>query len=287
MRELPVALITGCSTGLGLSAALELARRDHHVVATMRNLAKAGELRERAAAESLTVDIVALDVTDGASVRRAVDEVLERTGNRLDAVVNNAAISIEGPVEELSDEEILAVYETNVFGVMRVTRAILPAMRARRRGTIVNISSVAGLVTMPYHGLYASSKRALEAFSEALRMEVAPFGIKVAIVEPDFFRTNIGQNATMAARTTETSPYWAPTKRTLDVVVAGVERGADPQEAAALIADIAEMAEPRLRYVTPAASEPSVRALTTMSDDDRAAMFHRMLIDDAEGAANR
>jgi NAD(P)-dependent dehydrogenase (short-subunit alcohol dehydrogenase family) len=186
LEESPVALITGCSTGIGFETALLLARGGYRVFATMRNLKKSGSLRE--AAKDTSLEIIALDVDKPASVKAAVSTVLKKAG-RIDALINNAGWGAFGAMEEFSDAEIRAQYETNLFGLLRVTREILPAMRRQKQGRIVNIGSLAGKMTFAGIGLYCSSKHAVEALTESLRLELRPFNIEVAVVEPGTIQT--------------------------------------------------------------------------------------------------
>jgi NAD(P)-dependent dehydrogenase (short-subunit alcohol dehydrogenase family) len=178
--------ITGTSRGLGRVIAEAVVARGERVVATARDPHTVKDLVERAPDR---VRAVALDVTDPAQVKAAVAAAIESFG-RIDVLVNNAGHGLVGALEELSDEQINAVLATNVLGVMHVTRAVLPHMRARRRGHIVQMSSVGGVVGNPGHGMYATSKYALEGMSETLAGEVAPLGIRVTIVEPGPFRTD-------------------------------------------------------------------------------------------------
>lgn len=202
-------LITGCSSGFGKLTALLFARHGHTVFATMRDVAKAGPMEEMATDEGLDVRVVPLDVTDCASVERAVADAEAAAGGALDVVVNNAGVELRGPIEECSDEEIHAQFDTNVFGVVRVVRAVVPAMRARGSGVIVNVSSIAGLVARPFGGIYAATKHAIEAISESLHHELRPFGIRVAVVEPGQFETSLLANATWADWFGPASPYRA------------------------------------------------------------------------------
>lgn len=241
-------LITGCSSGFGLLTAVELARRGDTVVATMRDPGRAGPLREAASAAGVDVTVVALDVSDEASVRRGIEEA-ERAVGPLNIVINNAGIEVKGPIEEVEDDEALRQLDTNVLGPLRVIRAVVPAMRERRSGTIVNVSSLAGLVTRPFAGLYAASKHALEAVSEALALEVRPFGVRVVVVEPGQFETSIGANAVVARRFTEASPYWDTSNR-FDVAIGGLapdDQQADAGHVARVIADLAHADDPPLR----------------------------------------
>jgi NAD(P)-dependent dehydrogenase (short-subunit alcohol dehydrogenase family) len=177
--------ITGASTGLGRALAEAVLEHGDRVVATARNVSTLDDLR---GATEDDVIRLALDVTDPDQVRAAVAEAIERAGG-IDVLVNNAGHGLVGALEELSEEQIQRVLGTNVFGVLTVTRAVLPHMRARRRGHIVQMSSVGGVVANPGHALYGTSKFALEGMSEALAGEVAPLGIRVTIIEPGPFRT--------------------------------------------------------------------------------------------------
>lgn len=181
MGDQPVVLITGCSTGIGFETALLLARKGYRVFATMRNMKKAGSLRD--AGKDIPLEIHPLDVDKPASVKAAVTAVLKRAG-RIDALVNNAGWGAFGAMEEFSDAEIRAQYETNVFGLLRVTRQVLPVMRRQKKGRIIHIGSLAGRMTFAGIGLYCSSKHAVEAVNESLRLEVRPFNIESAVVEP-------------------------------------------------------------------------------------------------------
>ena len=182
-----VALITGCSTGIGRATALHLARRGYRVHATMRSPERAGApLVQTAKDEGLALTVVPLDVMDAASCAKALAEA-----GRIDVLVNNAGLGELGAVEDLDDEQVRRMFETNVFGPLRLMRAVLPGMRAAGRGAIVNVSSVAGRFCYGSGALYSGSKHALEAISECLALEVMQYGIRVAIIEPGFFDTPI------------------------------------------------------------------------------------------------
>jgi NAD(P)-dependent dehydrogenase (short-subunit alcohol dehydrogenase family) len=202
-----VVLITGCSSGFGLEAALAFARRGDTVYATMRKLAKAGRLRERADAEGLQIELLALDVDDDASVSAAIDEV-ESSHGAIDVLVNNAGVGYEGPVETIDIDNARALMETNLWGAVRTMRAVLPAMRARASGVIINVTSAAARVPgTAYNGWYGASKHALSALSEAMVMELDGFGVRVACIEPGFFSTEIGRNSAVRRSTDATDPY--------------------------------------------------------------------------------
>jgi len=187
----PAALVTGCSTGIGYETALLLARNGWRVFATLRDLKKSGPLRAASAGSSL--EILPMDVDQPGSVRRAVAEVLRKAG-AIDLLVNNAGWGAFGSLEEFTDEEIRAQYETNVFGLMRVTKEVLPSMRARRSGRILHIGSLAGRMTFTGIALYCSTKHAVEALTEGLRTELRPFNVQVAVVEPGNIKTPFKAN---------------------------------------------------------------------------------------------
>jgi NAD(P)-dependent dehydrogenase (short-subunit alcohol dehydrogenase family) len=184
-----VVLITGCSSGIGREAARRFAAEGFRVYASLRRPEQGAELLAEAASRGWALATPALDVASDASVAAAVSALLAETEGRLDVLVNNAGYYVLGPLEETRPDELRALYETNVVGVHRLTRAVLPAMRARGDGAIVNISSVSGRVAVPVAGAYHSSKWALEALCETWRYELAPFGIRVTIVEPGPFKT--------------------------------------------------------------------------------------------------
>src|SRR5215831_723501 len=185
-------LVTGASSGIGRAAALEFARRGHQVFgAARREDALAG-----LTAGAPNIRAVSMDVTDTDSVRRAWAKIEASTGGAgVDVLVNNAGFALAGPVEIVAGPDVQRQFATNVFGLLTITRTVLPAMRARKSGRIVNISSVVGRTTFPGMGVYGATKYAVEALSDALRQEVAAFGIKVVIIEPAFVATNIGEAA--------------------------------------------------------------------------------------------
>jgi NAD(P)-dependent dehydrogenase (short-subunit alcohol dehydrogenase family) len=203
-------LITGSSSGIGRATAERFGARGWRVFASMRNPGGEGgaALRARAADAGWRLTTPALDVTRDDSVAAATAAVLGETGGRLDVLINNAGYYAFGAVEETSPEELRDQFETNVVGVLRVTRAVLPAMRARRAGAVVTMGSVAGRVAIPIGGPYHASKWALEALIESLRLEMIPFGIRVALIEPGPYHTALHDNQRLsAAATAGDSPY--------------------------------------------------------------------------------
>jgi len=189
-----IALVTGTSSGIGLATAVTLARGGHTVIATMRNLESAGELQKIVAAETLPVSLAALNVDDDASVDSALGKVFAEHG-RLDVLVNNAGIGGGGSVEESSTARFREVMETNFFGALRCIKAVVPGMRERRHGCIVNVTSVSGRLAMAPAAAYCASKFALEALSECLAQEMKAFNVRVAIIEPGVIATPIFSKA--------------------------------------------------------------------------------------------
>ena len=242
-----VTLVTGASTGIGEATALHLARLGHTVYASMRTPdASGGGLRRAAEEEKLDLELITLDVDDSASVTSAVGGVIERSG-RIDVLVNNAGVLKLASVEETPLEEAKAVFETNVFGPIRMMQAVLPAMRERGSGTIVNISSLAGRLVSPGHGIYAATKYALEALSEAVAIETRRLGIRVIVIEPGFISTPILDKG-LAIEVGE-GPY-APHLTRMQALYRNARGGAEPPSAVAeVIADALDDPTPRFRYL--------------------------------------
>lgn len=242
-------LITGSSSGIGLVTAVELARRGWTALATMRDPARGGRLRQAAerAGVAERVRIEALDVTDRASIDAAVARLLDAAGGALEAVVHNAGVAAAGAFEDLPDDQIRRVMETNFFGVLALTRALLPTFRAQRRGRVVVVSSNSAFAGEPANSVYVASKWAIEGWAESLAFEVERFGIQVVLIEPGPYKTEIW--GTTPRIVPDASPY-APWLRQLEKAIdAQVVAGArDPQEVAAAIAGALEAARPRMRY---------------------------------------
>src|SRR5215475_7355285 len=189
MKAEKVAVVTGTSTGIGYETSLMLARNGFLTFATMRNLDKSENIKQIATKEKLPIHVNQLDVTNDVSVNDAVQAILSETG-RIDVLVNSAGYGLNGAFEDLAMDEIKAQYETNVFGLIRTTQAVLPIMRRQKSGTIINISSGAGRFGFPWSSAYVSTKFAVEGLSESMSYELEPFGIKVVLVEPGVIRTN-------------------------------------------------------------------------------------------------
>jgi NAD(P)-dependent dehydrogenase (short-subunit alcohol dehydrogenase family) len=241
-------LITGCSSGIGLLTALRFARGGHRVFATMRNLEKGARLEQARKEEGLALTLLELDVRKDESVRRAVEQA-QREAGPLDVLVNNAGYELRAPIEETDDEEALAQLDTNVLGVLRTLRAVTPAMRERRQGTIINVSSVAGFVSVPFAGFYAASKHALEALSEALHLELRPYGVRVVVVQPGQHQTQFLDNVQRGRRFNSASPYWERSEQFDTAIQRLLPDGqlANPQAVADAIYEVAQSDTPRLR----------------------------------------
>lgn len=239
-------LITGSNSGFGRLAALTLGRQGHDVVATMRNLAKGDDLRSAADAERLPIEIRRLDVCDSASVGEALTDADE-----LDVIVNNAGFEVSGALELVDDDLWMRQLDTNVLGPMRLIRAVLPAWRKRRSGTIVNVSSITGIVGNPFGGAYAASKHALEGLSEALHFELAAHGVRVRLVEPGRFDTGFHGNI-VPVEGWEQSVYYADANRFRDSqgVLSGDGPAPDPQDVAdAIVAAATDPNTPFRQFV--------------------------------------
>ncbi|TME07580.1 MAG: SDR family oxidoreductase [Chloroflexi bacterium] len=237
-------LVTGSTSGFGHLTVETLARQGYRVFAGMRaaagkNAPAAEELRALAQREQLALQVVEIDVTHDASVERAIAEIIETT-DRLDVVVNNAGISYIGPLEAFTPEQVRQQFETNVFGVLRVNRAVLPQMRKQGSGLLLQIGSIAGRLAMPYLGLYAATKFAVEGLTESYRYELAPFGIDAAIIEPGTYPTTISANRQVAADAERLALYQAGLEAFM-VRFYAENRSAtppDPQEVADAIARV-------------------------------------------------
>jgi NAD(P)-dependent dehydrogenase (short-subunit alcohol dehydrogenase family) len=245
-----IALITGSSSGFGLLTSIELAKAGFRVLATMRDLGRRERLDQAAAAAGLAarVDIRALDVTDFDALPAFVDNVVRDHG-RLDVLVNNAGFAVAGFAEDIKLEELRRQFETNFFGAVAMTKAALPTMRRQRSGHIIQISSIAGLHGSVTVSSYSASKHALEGWSESLRLEINSLGVKVVLVEPGAFQTNIWTRGAVLGTNAikETSPNIQRSLRMRDRIEALPKR--DPIEVARLIASIAQDPNPKLRYL--------------------------------------
>ncbi len=243
-------LITGATAGIGRQTALYLAAQGHHVIATGRKVAELDKLRAEAAEYKL--DTLRLDVTDAEQIAAAVRAVDTLTvGRGLDVLVNNAGFGVLGPSAEISDAEMRRQYETNVFGLMGVTRAFLPSMLARGSGRIINVSSVGGRMTLPYFGVYNSTKYAVEALSDALRYELRPFGIDVALIEPGVIRTNFESTAVGGLAAFQDGAYASAISKYEQMSKFADRFASNPIVIAKAISRAVRARRPAARYVAP------------------------------------
>lgn len=245
------ALITGTSSGIGLVTAIALAEAGFHVVATMRDPTRGQNLLAAAAEAGVTerIEVRGLDVTKHHELPDVVAAVVRDRGT-IDVLVNNAGYALAGFAEDIAPAELRAQFETNFFGHVAVTRAVLPQMRKQKSGHIINISSISGLVSYPMTSSYSASKHALEAWSEALRIEVRSLGIRVVLVEPGAFESDIWEKNVHVGQQalSERSVYRERSRRYADMVKARKSRRGDPRAVARLIAKIAKDPNPTLRY---------------------------------------
>jgi NAD(P)-dependent dehydrogenase (short-subunit alcohol dehydrogenase family) len=244
-----VAVVTGSSTGIGYETSLILSRNGFLTYATMRNLNKSENIKSVATKENLPIQIRQLDVTDEVSVTNAIQAISSEAG-RIDVLVNNAGYGLNGAFEDLAIDEIKAQYETNVFGLIRTTQAVLPIMRRQKSGTIVNISSGAGRFGFPSSSAYVSTKFAVEGLSESMSYELEPFGIRVVIVEPGVIKTNFLDGVIIAKKSKDqNSPY----SQLMQKVTTGFEEmmknASSPDVVAKVVLNAIRDKNPNLRYL--------------------------------------
>jgi NAD(P)-dependent dehydrogenase (short-subunit alcohol dehydrogenase family) len=256
------ALVTGTSSGIGLATAVALARSGHMVVATMRNLERGADLRKIVADEKLPIHLAALNVDDDASVREAFAKVVAQHGP-IDVLVNNAGVPGGGSVEETPLDEFRQVMETNFFGGLRCIKAVIASMRERRRGTIVNVTSIAGRLASAPMASYAASKWAFEALSECLAQEMRAFNVRVAVVEPGVIATPIfGKGQPFRAD----SPY-PHGRRLLALFAAALARPTPPSVVGELIREIVDGDSWQLRYPAGPDAAPRMKSRASKSDE--------------------
>jgi NAD(P)-dependent dehydrogenase (short-subunit alcohol dehydrogenase family) len=259
-----IAVVTGTSTGIGLATAVTLARARHTVYATMRNPKTGGEeLRKIAEREHLPLRIAALDVDSDESVRKAFAKILAEAG-RIDVLVNNAGIPAMGAIEETPIAAFRATMETNYFGTLRCIQAVVPGMRERRSGCIVNVTSVAGRLSVAPQAAYSSSKFALEAASEALAQEVKAFGVRVAIVEPGVIATAIFGKV----QPPPADSNYPHARRIYELFKTSLENPVSPYVVGETIREIVESGSWKLRYPVGPDAEGFFAWRASMSDEE-------------------
>ncbi|CAM3493371.1 SDR family oxidoreductase [Zobellia roscoffensis] len=236
--EQKVVLITGGSSGIGKSIGLYLKSKGFKVYGTTRSLAKHQDFE--------VFELLQLDVSDNESIVSAVNKIIVKEG-KLDVLVNNAGVGITGPIEETPTEEVQKAFDTNLYGPLRVVQAVLPQMRRQNGGVVINISSIAGYMGLPYRGIYSATKGALTILTEALRMETKEFGVKIATIAPGDFATNIASGR-YHSPVLESSPYKEPYGNTLKMMNDDVSNGEDPIAVAKKVLEVIESSNPKVHY---------------------------------------
>jgi NAD(P)-dependent dehydrogenase (short-subunit alcohol dehydrogenase family) len=273
-----VAVVTGSSTGIGYEISLFLARNGFLTYATMRNLNKSENIRSIATNENLPIHIKQLDVTDDVSVTNAIQTISSEAG-RIDVLVNNAGYGLNGAFEDLAMDEIRAQYETNVFGLIRTTQAVLPIMRRQKSGTIVNISSGAGRFGFPSGSAYASTKFAVEGLSESMSYELEPFGIKVVIVEPGVIRTNFGDGLVVAKKSKDSnSPYSQMMQKVATGFEEMMKNASSPDLVAKVVLNAIRDKNPSLRYLAGSDVEAWLGGKRKAADEELYKMMRQNLM---------
>lgn len=268
-----VAIVTGSSSGIGFETSLLLARSGYVTFATMRDLRKGGLLKKIVIKEEIPLTVSPLDVTDEYSVSKGIGSIFRKAG-RIDILINNAGYGLTGAFEDLSIEEIRSQYETNFFGLIRTTQAVLPIMRDQKSGIIINISSGLGRFGIATNSAYVSSKFAVEGLTESISYELEPFGIRTIIIEPGIIKTNFLNSSKLARKARDpNSPY----KNFMQNSEKGInklnESGQDPGIVANIIKESIEDTNPRLRYLAGKDVEQIMEIKNKLSDED----FHSML----------
>jgi NAD(P)-dependent dehydrogenase (short-subunit alcohol dehydrogenase family) len=249
LHHRPVVFITGTSSGFGLQASVALAKAGYHVVASMRDLERRNALDEaiRVAGVEDHITCMQLDVTDSNRVESTIKEVINRFG-RVDVLINNAGYAAGGFAEEIPLEDWREQFETNFFGVVSMTQAVIPYMRERQKGKIINVSSISGSIGFPLLAPYAASKFAVEGFSESLRLELLPFGIDVVLVKPGSYNTEIWSKGVNSFRMKETSPYFEKFQGIIRYIQSIGNIAANPEEVIQTLVKVCKLRKPKLRY---------------------------------------
>jgi len=269
-----VALITGCSSGIGYETALMLGRNGFRTFATMRNTKKSDSLQEIIRKEGLDVSIQQLDVNNNASIENTINNI-KNEANRIDVLINNAGFGLVGFFEDLTLDEIRDQFETNFFGVLNITKKIIPIMRLQKSGTIINISSGAGQVGFPGISAYVSTKFAIEGFSESLTYELLPYGIKVVIIEPGVIKTNFFRNCKLSEHSVKKNSTYSSSldkfQRNIEIMQ---EHATSPTDVAKVIIQVLGNSEPKQRYIVGNDVAMILEAKKNLSDNE----FKKMMI---------
>ena len=276
MRQ--VALITGCSSGIGYETALTLARNGFCTYAGVRNTKNSDILEKKIAKEKLDLNILELDVNDKSSIENAVNQI-KTEEKRIDVLINNAGYGLVGFFEELRLDEIRSQFETNFFGVLTVTKKIIPLMREQKSGTIINISSGAGQVGFPGISAYVSTKFAIEGFSESLMYELFPFGIRVIIIEPGVIKTNFFHNCIVSEKSSKKSSSYSNSLNKIQKNIELMQEHATPPvEVAKVILQALKTDKPKQRYVVGNDAAMILEAKKSLSDIEFKKMMMQNII---------
>jgi NAD(P)-dependent dehydrogenase (short-subunit alcohol dehydrogenase family) len=268
-----VAIVTGSSSGIGLDTSITLAQNGFLTYATMRNLDKGSIIETAAEKEKIPIRVVELDVTDDRSVSDAIQRIISEIG-KIDVLVNNAGYGLVGAFEDLSMEEIKSQYETNVFGLMRVTQKVLPIMRNQESGIIVNVSSGAGIFGYPGGSAYVSTKFAVEGLTESISYELESFGIKVVLIEPGFIRTNFANAMILAKKAQDPNSPYSAMMQTIQSNSGEMAKNASPVDSvSSAILKAVTSTRPNLRYLVGKDVETWAANKKATSDTE----FHNMM----------
>ena len=264
-----IALVTGTNSGIGLATSVELAKAGHTVVATMRNLGKADGLQAAAAEAGVEIELAALDVTDGAAIVQVVADVIAKHGS-IDVLVNNAGATYVGTLEQIGDDDLARTMDVNFTGVARLSREVLPHMRAQGSGRIVSVTSVGGVVGQPFNDAYCAAKFAVEGLMQSLHPIAAAHGIKVSVVEPGAVSSDFVANAgdSVAERTSVVDAYTPQLQNYVERTSGAFADAQTPQDVAEVIAAVVAADEPAFRYQT----------------GERSTMFAGMSLSDLDGS---
>ena len=264
-----VALVTGSSSGIGYETSLLLARNQIATYASMRNLKKGQDLLKIVTNEKIPLKVIQLDVDDDKSVMNAVNTIVEENG-RIDILVNNAGFDMFGPLEDLTIDEIKAQFETNFFGLIRTTKAVIPTMRKQQSGTIVNISSLGGRIgLLPFLTAYHASKFAVEGFTESLRQELVQFNIDVILIEPGAIRSNFIDNSKNAKNyNPENSPYSNTIQKVFESFESIMGNSSHPEDVAETILKAVNTTPPDMRYPVGKDAEFALKVRAKLSDKE-------------------
>jgi len=273
MSEQRIAVVTGSSSGIGFEISLMLARHGFITYATMRDLQKSSTLESIADKGNIPLRCIQLDVTNDISTKLAIETIVKES-NKIDVLINNAGYGLSGALEDLLIDEIKLQFDTNFFGLIRATQAVLPIMRKQKSGTIVNISSGLGRFGIATSSAYASSKFAIEGLTESISYELEPFGIRTILVEPGIIKTNFIKAAVLAQKSKDpNSPYFQFMNNMEDGMKKLIESGEKPEYVARVVLDAINDSKPKLRYLAGKDVEQIMEIKNKVSDED----FHNMI----------